>query len=102
MAQWRKCGSCNKVKAVEEFDGDADVCAACAGKRVRRAKAAPVTQSAPRSTAPRRPPVDARGTGDVEVRVRRARRRALDRLVELHPQEFEDLLKAERLAEGLR
>ncbi len=102
MAEWRKCESCKKVKPVEEFEGDAGVCVACATRPTRRPRPAPVTQPAPRATVARRVAHDPRGTGDVEVRVRRARRRALDRLAELHPEEFEDLLRAERLAEGLR
>jgi hypothetical protein len=44
---------------------------------------------------------DIRGHGDPEVRARRARTRALERLSELHAEEFADLLKEERLSEGL-
>ena len=44
---------------------------------------------------------DIRGHGDLEVRARRARSRALERLSELHADEFADLLQEERGAEGL-
>ena len=43
----------------------------------------------------------ARGRGDREVRVRRARIRALEALAEVHPEEFEQLLAAERATERL-
>jgi len=44
---------------------------------------------------------DLRGRGDPEVRSRRARVRALDRLAERHPEDFDHLLSEERRAEGL-
>lgn len=102
VAQWRKCDSCNKVRQVDEFDGNATRCRDCLTKPARRPKAVPAEKATMRPVPVRRQPVDARGTGDVEVRLKRARRRALDRLVELHAEEFEELLTAERLAEGLR
>ncbi len=102
VAQWRKCESCNKVKQVDGFDGDATTCRDCLTKPPRRPKAAPAEKVVTRPAPVRRPPADVRGTGDVEVRLKRARRRALDRLVELHAEEFEELLTAERRAEGLR
>lgn len=102
MAQWRKCESCNKVKAVDQFEGGSITCRECLTKPARRPKPAPAERVATRPAPVRRQPVDVRGTGDVEVRLKRARRRALDRLVELHAEEFEELLTAERMAEGLR
>jgi|1186.fasta_scaffold152424_2 hypothetical protein len=106
-ANWRRCQKCRKVLPVEEFDGDSEIC------RTDTAKAATAAAAPARSTvttakvAPSRPRVpatavrDIRGHGDPEVRARRARTRALERLSELHADEFADLLKAERLAEGL-
>jgi hypothetical protein len=41
------------------------------------------------------------GRGDREVRVRRARLRALERLASAHPEEFDELLAAARVDEGL-
>ena len=58
-----------------------------------------VTTTRPR--APATPVRDIRGHGDPEVRARRARTRALERLSELHAEEFADLLRVERAAEGL-
>jgi hypothetical protein len=102
VAQWRKCESCNKVKAVEQFDEDSAACRECLTKPVRRPRAAAAEKVTTRPAPVRRPPADVRGTGDVEVRLKRARRRATDRLIELHAEEFEELLTAERRAEGLR
>jgi hypothetical protein len=42
-----------------------------------------------------------RGRGDRELRVRRARLRALEALAAAHPEEFEHLLSTERAAENL-
>jgi hypothetical protein len=42
------------------------------------------------------------GSGDLEVRERRARRAALESLAELHASDFEQLLAAARQVEGLR
>jgi hypothetical protein len=44
---------------------------------------------------------DLRGRGDPEVRARRARARALDRLAERYSEDFELLLREERRSEGL-
>jgi hypothetical protein len=44
---------------------------------------------------------DIRGHGDPEVRARRARSRAMERLAQVHADEFADLLREERTAEGL-
>jgi hypothetical protein len=42
------------------------------------------------------------GSGDLEVRERRAKKAALDQLAELHVDDYESLLQAARRAEGLR
>jgi hypothetical protein len=44
---------------------------------------------------------DIRGKGDPELRARRARSRALERLSQLHEEDFAHLLREERSAEGL-
>ena len=42
------------------------------------------------------------GSGDLEVRERRARKTALEQLSELHAEDYEQLLQTARRAEGLR
>ena len=42
------------------------------------------------------------GSGDLEVRERRAKKAALEQLAELHAEDYEQLLQAARRAEGLR
>jgi hypothetical protein len=93
----------------EDFDGDEAIC------RVDEAKAtavlnAPTTRSASVVTTrvvtkaqPAQQGVMAgvRGRGDTEVRARRARVRALERLAEQFAEDFDLLLREERLGEGL-
>jgi hypothetical protein len=108
-ANWRRCQKCRKVLPVEDFDGDSEICRVDASKAAAAATAATVggrasvttkvTTTRPR--VPVTPPRDIRGHGDLEVRARRARSRALDRLAELHADEFADLLREERASEGL-
>jgi hypothetical protein len=105
-ANWRRCQKCRKVLPVEDFDGDSEICRTDAAKAAaattvtsRPSATTTVTTRAPRvQTTPVR---DIRGHGDPEVRARRARSRALDRLAQLHTDEFADLLREERAAEGL-
>lgn len=52
--------------------------------------------------AERGPLLGVAGSGDFEVRERRARRAALDALAEMHAADFEQLLAAARQVEGLR
>jgi hypothetical protein len=52
--------------------------------------------------AERGPLLGVTGSGDLEMRERRARRAALESLAELHATDFEQLLSAARKAEGLR
>jgi hypothetical protein len=104
-ANWRRCQKCRKVLPVEDFDGDSEIC------RTDTAKAAAATTPArtsvttkvtsPRPRVPATSVRDIRGHGDLEVRARRARSRALERLSELHAEEFGDLLREERTSEGL-
>jgi hypothetical protein len=105
-ANWRRCQKCRKVLPVEDFDGDSEVCrtdtakaAAAATAPARASVTTKVTTTRPR--VPATPVRDIRGHGDVEVRARRARTRALERLSELHADDFADLLREERAAEGL-
>ena len=101
--------------SADEFDGDSATCRACLTTPVggaptvaRKAKAGPVTRTrkavpAPAAEpGPRQPLLGVAGSGDLEVRERRARRAALDSLAETYPEEFEQLLAAARRAEGLR
>ena len=113
MSGWRKCDTCRKVRPIDEYDGDATTCRTCLtapAPSTRRRTATTVTRTAPRppapkpSTAPvdRGPRLGSVGSGDLEVRERRARRAATDALTELHPEEFVLLLRDARAAEGLR
>ena len=109
MAAWRRCDSCRKVLPEEAYDDDAATCPAClAGPapKVRQARASAVTTTRPaRPPAPateRQPLLGRAGSGDLEVRERRARRAAMDQLAEANAEEFERLLSAARQAEGLR
>jgi hypothetical protein len=108
MAGWKRCGTCRKVLAGTDFDDGSDVCRACVAgppPKVRAAKATAVRTVRPASTpAPveRGPLLGVVGSGDLEVRERRAKKAALDQLVELHNEDYEQLLSNARRAEGLR
>ena len=112
MSGWRKCDTCRKVKQTDDFDGEATTCRACltAPAPAPRKRATTVTtrKAAPRPAAPAPTPVERGprlgtvGSGDLEVRERRARRAASDALAELHAEEFAQLLRNARAAEGLR
>jgi hypothetical protein len=104
-SNWRRCQKCRKVLPVEDFDGDSELCrgdtakAPAATTGTTRPSAATTVTTRPRAQAT--PVRDIRGHGDPEVRARRARSRALERLSQLHAEEFADLLREERTAEGL-
>ncbi|HYJ75765.1 MAG TPA: hypothetical protein VEV65_09200 [Kineosporiaceae bacterium] len=104
-ANWRRCQKCRKVLPVEDFEGDSEICRTDAAKAsgaatvTSRPSAATTVTARPRTQAT--PVRDIRGHGDPEVRARRARSRALERLSQLHAEEFADLLREERTAEGL-
>ena len=113
MSGWRRCDRCRKVRSTDDFDGDATTCTVCltapvpsaARKRsttVTRSQTAPRPAPAPAEPAVRRPLLGSVGSGDLEVRERRARRAASERLAESHPEEFALLLRDARAAEGLR
>src|SRR3954468_8890422 len=104
-ANWRRCQKCRKVLPIEDFEGDSEVCradttkASAATTGTGRPTATTTVTARPRTQAT--PVRDIRGHGDPEVRARRARSRALERLSQLHAEEFTDLLGEERAAEGL-
>ena len=107
-ANWRRCQTCRKVLPAEDFDGESMVCLvdvakAAAPATTSRTKASPVTTRtvAAKAAAPAMAVRDIRGRGDHEVRARRARGRALDRLAELHPEDFAHILQEDRVSEGL-
>lgn len=108
MASWIRCDTCRKVLPADSFDAPSSVCRGClAGPppKVRKARASAVTTVRAASAPPpaeRAPLLGVAGSGDLEVRERRARRAALDQLAELHAEEFEQLLHAARQVEGLR
>ena len=112
MSGWRRCDRCRKVRSTDEFDGDATTCTVCltapapaARKRsspITRTTTAPRPPAEPAAPAVRRPLLGSVGSGDLEVRERRARRKAVELLVESHPEEFALLLRDARAAEGLR
>jgi len=100
------------VRSSDEFDGEATTCVVCltVPTPVARKKAAPVVRTrttprpaaAPAEPAVRKPLLGSVGSGDLEVRERRARRAAQQALAESHPEEFGLLLRDARQAEGLR
>ena len=111
--RWRRCGSCRKVRPIENFTTDESSCQDCRSGTANRAThgraasggaavagrvGAPGGQVSTVTTSPVR---DLTGRGDPEVRARRARLRALDRLVEWYPDDFALLLAEERSAERL-
>jgi hypothetical protein len=105
-SNWRRCQKCRKVLPIDDFDGDSEICRADTAKAsaaattgATRPSAATTVTARPRARAT--PVRDIRGHGDPEVRARRARSRALERLSQLHAEEFGDLLREERAAEGL-
>jgi len=116
VSGWRRCDRCRKVRTTEEFDGEATTCTVCLTApvpsaprkrtttvtRTRTAPRPPATPATPAEPAVRRPLLGSVGSGDLEVRERRARRAAADALAESHPEEFALLLRDARAAEGLR
>jgi len=113
VSAWRKCDTCRKVRAIDDFDGGTATCRLCLtapapSPRKRSTttviRTAPRPPAAPSPAAPgdRGPRLGSVGRGDLEARERRARRAAAEALVELHPEEFGLLLRDARAAEGLR
>lgn len=109
MAAWMRCEACRKVLPEEAFDGDSATCRSCLTAppvKPRTTKASPVRTIRPAMTpaAPveRRPLLGVVGSGDMEVRERRAKRAALEQLAEAHAEEYDQLLQAARQVEGFR
>jgi hypothetical protein len=107
MASWIKCDTCRKVLAADAFDDGNTSCRSCLTApppKVRKARATAVKTVRPAAPAPveRGPLLGVAGSGDLEMRERRARRAALESLAELHATDFEQLLAAARQVEGLR
>jgi hypothetical protein len=113
-AQWHRCQSCRGILPVTDFDEGNPVCRGCEAKAARAAAKKAATPRGGGPVTVRTVPVatksvrvqegvvtGALGRGDREVRVRRARLRALEKLAEVYPEEFEALHAAERAAEGL-
>lgn len=106
MAAWRRCAKCRKVLQEEAFEGDTDTCTACLTgppPKVRTQRASTVkTVRAATPPAERAPLLGVVGSGDLEVRERRARKTATEQLAEMYAEEFAQLLQSARRAEGLR
>ena len=104
MAAWKRCQSCRKVLAAKAFPDEGETCTACLSApapkpRPARASAVKTERSAePASNGG----LGVVGSGDLEVRERRAKKAALDQLAEVHAEDFAHLLQAARRAEGLR
>lgn len=103
-----RCDTCRKVLPEDAFDPPSGVCRDCLSgppPKARKARASAVTTVRKATTpapAERAPLMGVAGSGDLEMRERRARRAALDQLAELHAEEFAQLLTAARQVEGLR
>ncbi len=115
MAAWQRCDRCRRVLQEEEFDGDSTTCRACltvpvkapstprSGGTVTRSRTTPRPPATPAAPPGPRPALlGVSGSGDLEVRERRARRAALEALGESHPEELALLLRDARQVEGLR
>jgi len=107
VASWIKCDTCRKVLAAHAYDEGNATCRSCLtgpAPKVRKARASAVKTVRPAAPAPveRGPLLGVAGSGDLEMRERRARRAALESLAELHATDFEQLLAAARQVEGLR
>jgi hypothetical protein len=106
VAAWRRCVQCRKVLQEDAFEGDSETCSACVAgppPKARSTRASAVkTVRAAAAPAERAPLLGVVGSGDLEVRERRARKTAADQLAELHAEDFAQLLQSARRAEGLR
>jgi hypothetical protein len=107
VASWIRCETCRRVLAADAYDEGQTSCRSCLTAptpKPRKARASAVRTTRPATPAPveRGPLLGVAGSGDLEVRERRARRAALDALAEMHAADFEQLLAAARQVEGLR
>jgi hypothetical protein len=106
VAAWKRCEKCRKVLPADAFEEDSTTCTACltvpsAKPRAARASAVKTVRAAT-PQADRQPLLGVVGSGDLEVRERRAKKAALEQLAEVHSDDYEQLLQAARRAEGLR
>ena len=95
------------AESLHAYDEGNATCRSCLtgpAPKVRKARASAVKTVRPAAPAPveRGPLLGVAGSGDLEMRERRARRAALESLAELHATDFEQLLAAARQVEGLR
>jgi hypothetical protein len=93
------------VLAAEVFPEDGETCASCLSGPVSKPRS--TKASAVRTVRSAAPPAirdttGKIGSGDLEVRERRAKKAALEQLAEVHAEDYEQLLQAARRAEGLR
>lgn len=90
--------------AYDEGQATCRSCLTAPEPKPRKARASAVKTVRPAAPAPveRGPLLGVAGSGDLEVRERRARRAALESLAEMHADDFEQLLAAARKTEGLR
>jgi len=106
-AKWRRCQKCRQILAAEDFDEGSDTCRADLVKATAKPPTTRGTSTVTtRVVAPPQPQQPGgmpglRGRGDTEVRARRARVRALERLAEQFAEDFDHILREERTAEGL-
>jgi hypothetical protein len=106
MSGWRRCATCRKVLSADVFEGESETCQPCItgpAPKVRAARASAVKTVQPAAPAVERGPLlGIVGSGDLEVRERRAKKAALQQLAEVHAEDYEQLLQVARRAEGLR
>lgn len=107
MAAWRRCAKCRKVLQEDAFDASSETCRSCLTGpppkvRATRASAVKTVRAATTPPAERAPLLGVVGSGDLEVRERRARKTATAQLAEMYAEDFEQLLQSARRAEGLR
>jgi len=106
VAAWRRCAQCRKVLPEDAFEGDSEICIAdltAPPPKVRSPRASAVKTVRPATPpAERAPLLGVVGSGDLEVRERRARKTATAQLAEMHAEDYAQLLQSARRAEGLR
>lgn len=101
MADWFKCHHCKRVQSTEEAEpGRDDLCSSCAARPVeepaRPSRRPPDSKNAQRVREHRERTGNAYGKA-----YEAARRAAVKRLVELHPEDWRRLLDEERAGVGL-
>lgn len=113
MAGWQRCDRCRRVLPAGDFDEGGTTCGACLATPVKattgvrsstvtRSRTTPRAPAAPAPAGPRPALLGVAGSGDLEVRERRARRAAQEALAARHPEELALLLRDARVNEGLR